>query len=47
MFTGLSLPPQGLRVAAGGLTTFSPYVLPLLPLIVGRSIRATVSRLSR
>ncbi len=42
MFTGPSLPPLGLSLAAAGLTPLSAYVLrllPLLPLIVGGSIQ--------
>lgn len=39
MLTGLSLPQLGLSLAAGGLTTLSPCVLPLLPLVVGGSIQ--------
>jgi len=39
MFTGLSLPQLGLSLAAGGLTTLSPCVFPLLPLVLGGSVR--------
>jgi len=39
VLTGLSLPQLGLSLAAGSLTTLSPCVLPLLPLIVGGSVQ--------
>jgi len=39
VLTGLSLPQLGLSLAAGGLTTLSPCVLPLLPLVVGGSMK--------
>jgi len=39
MFTGLSLPQLGLSLAAGGLTTLSPCVFPLLPLVLGGSVQ--------
>lgn len=39
MFAGLSLPQLGLSLAAGGLTTLSPCVFPLLPLVLGGSVR--------
>ena len=39
MLTGLSLPQLGLSLAAGGLTTLSPCVFPLLPLVLGGSVQ--------
>lgn len=39
MSLALSLPQLGLSVAAGGLTTLSPCVLPLLPLVVGSALQ--------
>jgi len=39
VFTGLSLPQLGLSLAAGGLTTLSPCVFPLLPLVLGGSVQ--------
>ena len=35
----LSLPQLGLSVAAGGLTTLSPCVFPLLPLVLGGAVQ--------
>ncbi len=35
----LSLPQLGLSVAAGGLTTLSPCVFPLLPLVLGGALQ--------
>lgn len=35
----LSLPQVGLSVAAGGLTTLSPCVFPLLPLVLGGALQ--------
>ncbi len=35
----LSLPQIGLSVAAGGLTTLSPCVFPLLPLVLGGAVQ--------
>lgn len=35
----LSVPQLGLSLAAGGLTTLSPCVLPLLPLVVGSALQ--------
>lgn len=37
----LSLPQAGLSLAAGGLTTLSPCVFPLLPLIVGGALQGS------
>lgn len=37
----LSLPQVGLSLAAGGLTTLSPCVFPLLPLIVGGALQGS------
>jgi cytochrome c-type biogenesis protein len=39
MSLDLSLPQLGLSLAAGSLTTLSPCVLPLLPLVVGGSVQ--------
>lgn len=39
MATVLSLPHLGLSLAAGGLTTLSPCVLPLLPLVLGGALQ--------
>lgn len=39
MSLALSLPQLGLSLAAGGLTTLSPCVLPLLPLVVGSAMQ--------
>lgn len=39
MSTILSLPQLGLSLAAGSLTTLSPCVLPLLPLVVGGAVQ--------
>ena len=39
MSVSLSLPQLGLSLAAGGLTTLSPCVLPLLPLVVGGAVQ--------
>lgn len=39
MTLALSVPQLGLSLAAGGLTTLSPCVLPLLPLVVGSSLQ--------
>jgi cytochrome c-type biogenesis protein len=39
MSLALSLPQLGLSVAAGGLTTLSPCVFPLLPLVLGGAVR--------
>jgi len=36
----LSLPQVGLSLAAGGLTTLSPCVFPLLPLVLGGAVQA-------
>jgi cytochrome c-type biogenesis protein len=36
---GLSLPQMGLSLAAGGLTTLSPCVFPLLPLVLGGGLQ--------
>ena len=37
----LSLPQAGLSLAAGGLTTLSPCVFPLLPLVLGGAMQAS------
>jgi cytochrome c biogenesis protein CcdA len=39
MSVALSVPQLGLSLAAGGLTTLSPCVLPLLPLVVGSALQ--------
>lgn len=39
MSLSLSLPQLGLSVAAGSLTTLSPCVLPMLPLVVGGALQ--------
>lgn len=39
MQLALSLPQLGLSVAAGGLTTLSPCVFPLLPLVLGGALQ--------
>lgn len=39
MSVSLSLPQLGLSLAAGGLTTLSPCVLPMLPLVVGGALQ--------
>ena len=39
MSLALTLPQLGLSVAAGGLTTLSPCVFPLLPLVLGGAIQ--------
>ena len=39
MLTGLSLPQLSLSLAAGGLTTLSPCVFPLLPLVLGGGVQ--------
>lgn len=39
MSFALSLPQLGLSLAAGSLTTLSPCVLPLLPLVVGGAVQ--------
>jgi len=39
MSLALSVPQLGLSLAAGSLTTLSPCVLPLLPLVVGSSLQ--------
>ena len=39
MALALSLPQLGLSVAAGGLTTLSPCVFPLLPLVLGGAVQ--------
>ena len=39
MSLALSVPQLGLSLAAGGLTTLSPCVLPLLPLVVGSAMQ--------
>lgn len=39
MSVSLSVPQIGLSLAAGGLTTLSPCVLPLLPLVVGGALQ--------
>ena len=36
----VSLPQAGLSMAAGGLTTLSPCVFPLLPLVLGGAMQA-------
>lgn len=41
MTLSLSVPQLGLSLAAGGLTTLSPCVLPLLPLVVGGSLQGS------
>ncbi len=43
----LSLPQLGLSLAAGSLTTLSPCVFPLLPLVLGGALQATAWRPSR
>lgn len=40
MSFALSLPQVGLSLAAGGLTTLSPCVFPLLPLVLGGAVQA-------
>lgn len=40
MIETLSLSTLGLSLAAGGLTTLSPCVLPMLPLVVGGAVQA-------
>lgn len=40
MEPALSLPQLGLSLAAGSLTTLSPCVFPLLPLVVGGAVQA-------
>lgn len=39
MLIALSLPQLGLSMAAGGLTTLSPCVFPLLPLVLGGALQ--------
>ena len=39
MTMSLSLPQLGLSIAAGGLTTLSPCVFPLLPLVLGGAVQ--------
>lgn len=39
MSLALSLPQLGLSVAAGGLTTLSPCVFPLLPMVLGGAVQ--------
>ena len=39
MLDDLSLPQLGLSLAAGGLTTLSPCVFPMLPLVLGGSMQ--------
>jgi cytochrome c-type biogenesis protein len=39
MSIALSLPQLGLSVAAGGLTTLSPCVFPILPLVLGGALQ--------
>lgn len=39
MSLALTLPQLGLSVAAGGLTTLSPCVFPLLPLVLGGAVQ--------
>lgn len=39
MTLSLSLPQLGLSIAAGGLTTLSPCVFPLLPLVLGGAVQ--------
>lgn len=39
MSLSLSIPQLGLSLAAGGLTTLSPCVFPLLPLVVGGALQ--------
>ena len=39
MTVALSLPQLGLSLAAGGLTTLSPCVFPLLPLVLGGALQ--------
>jgi cytochrome c-type biogenesis protein len=41
MSLSLSVPQLGLSLAAGGLTTLSPCVLPLLPLVVGSALQGS------
>ena len=41
MSVALSLPQLGLSLAAGGLTTLSPCVFPLLPLVLGGALRGS------
>lgn len=41
MTLSLSVPQLGLSLAAGGLTTLSPCVLPLLPLVVGGALQGS------
>lgn len=40
MSMSLSLPQLGLSVAAGSLTTLSPCVFPMLPLVIGGALQA-------
>lgn len=41
MSIALSLPQLGLSLAAGGLTTLSPCVFPLLPLVLGSALQGS------
>lgn len=41
MAIALSLPQLGLSLAAGGLTTLSPCVFPLLPLVLGSALQGS------
>ncbi len=41
MTIALSLPQLGLSLAAGGLTTLSPCVFPLLPLVLGGALQGS------
>ena len=41
MSVALSLPQLGLSLAAGGLTTLSPCVFPLLPLVLGGALQGS------
>jgi cytochrome c-type biogenesis protein len=41
MSIALSLPQLGLSLAAGGLTTLSPCVFPLLPLVLGGALQGS------
>lgn len=41
MAIALSLPQLGLSLAAGGLTTLSPCVFPLLPLVLGGALQGS------
>ena len=41
MSVALSLPQLALSLAAGGLTTLSPCVFPLLPLVLGGALQGS------